>query len=166
MLLYFLDASMLIRAKNEYYEFGRVDEYWDWLSHHAQNNRVKIPLEIFEEITVGKDELSDWAKKNKEILLFLEEVDISLVQRVIQDGYAPDLNDIEIESLGRDPFLIAYALKDKSNRCLVTMEGRSQRKRQNRTIPSVCDDLGIRSINAFEFGRELDFRTNWKTQNP
>ena len=161
-MLYLLDANVLITAKNQYYEFGRVDQYWEWLAFQAEQGHVKIPIEIYEEITVGKDDLAAWAKANKEALLLEEEVDVGLVQHVTSAGYAPDLTDIELEAVGRDPFLIAYALVDVENRTVVTGEVRSNKQRQNRPIPSVCDTLGVRSCDQFAFGRSLDFRTNWK----
>ena len=106
-MLYLLDANVLITAKNLYYEFGRVDEYWEWLAFQGMQGTRQIPVEIFEEITVGKDELATWAKDNRTELILDEEVDIALVQRVTAEGYAPDLTDIELEVIGRDPFLIA-----------------------------------------------------------
>jgi len=36
-MLYLLDANILITAKNLYYEFGRVDQYWEWLSFQAEH---------------------------------------------------------------------------------------------------------------------------------
>ncbi len=161
-MLYLLDANVLITAKNLYYEFGRVDQYWEWLAFQAEEGNVKIPIEIYEEITVGKDDLAAWAKANKDALLLDEEVDISLVQHVTATGYAPDLTDIELEVVGRDPFLIAYASVDAESRMVVTGEVRSNKQRQNRPIPSVCDTLGVKSCDQFAFGRALDFRTNWK----
>lgn len=161
-MLYLLDADVLIKAKNLYYEFGRVDQYWEWLTFQAEEGRVKIPVEIYEEITVGKDQLAAWAKHNKAALVLEEDVDISLVQRVTIEGYAPDLTDIELEVIGRDPFLIAYALKDINNRMVVTGEVRSNKQRQNRSIPSVCDGFGVKSCDQWQFGRTLDFRTDWK----
>lgn len=161
-MLYLLDANVLITAKNLYYEFGRVDQYWEWLAFQAEQGHVKIPIEIFEEITVGKDSLAAWARTNKEALLLEEEVDIGLVQHATVAGYAPDLTDIELETVGRDPFLIAYALVDVAKRTVVTGEVRSNKQRQNRSIPSVCDTLGVKSCDQFAFGRSLDFRTNWK----
>lgn len=91
-----------------------------------------------------------------------DEVDIALVQRVTTEGYAPDLTDIELEVIGRDPFLIAYALADIDNRMAVTGEVRSNKQRQNRPIPSVCDALGVKSCDQWAFGRALNFRTGWK----
>ena len=161
-MLYLLDANVLITAKNQYYEFGRVDQYWEWLAFQGEQGHVKIPIEIYEEITVGKDDLAAWAKANKEALLLEEEVDVGLVQHETSAGYAPDLTDIELEAVGRDPFLIAYALVDVENRTVVTGEVRSNKQRQNRPIPSVCDTLGVKSCDQFAFGRSLDFRTNWK----
>lgn len=161
-MIYLLDANVLITAKNQYYEFGRVDQYWEWLAFQGEQGHVKIPIEIYEEITVGKDDLAAWAKANKEALLLEEEVDVGLVQHVTSAGYAPDLTDIELEAVGRDPFLIAYALVDVENRTVVTGEVRSNKQRQNRPIPSVCDTLGVKSCDQFAFGRSLDFRTNWK----
>jgi len=49
-------------------------------------------------------------------------VDIPLVSKVTDEGYAPDLTDDEVEKIGRDPFLIAYALAAVGERCIVTTE--------------------------------------------
>ena len=88
-----------------------------------------------------------------------------LMARVIEQGYAKDLNDEEIETIGQDAFLIAYALADVQQRRVVTTEtSRPRRKRANRHIPDVCRDLGIRCYNTFEFLRALDFTTRWKAR--
>lgn len=161
-MLYLLDANVLITAKNSYYEFGRVDQYWEWLAYQAERGHAKIPIEIYEEITAGNDQLAQWAKENKDVLVLEEDVDIALVRRVTTLGYAQDLTDIEVVAIGRDSFLIAYALADVDHRMVVTGEKRSNKKRQNRPIPSVCDDLGVSSCDQWQFGRDLDFRTDWK----
>ncbi len=163
-MLYLLDANVLIDANRDYYPIGRVDEYWAWLVHQGEQDRVKIPIEIYEEINVGDDALAEWAKQSTTVraLRLDEEVDIELVQRVTYEGYAPNLTDIEIEGIGRDPFLIAYALVDPNHRCVVTTEAsKPKATRQNRRIPDVCADLNVQSINAFQFVRQLDFRTTW-----
>ncbi len=74
----------------------------------GEKGQVKIPIEVYEEIKDGndRDELAIWAKKNKTeaALLFNEEVNVSLVSRVIDEGYAANLTDDEVEAIGRDPF--------------------------------------------------------------
>ncbi len=83
-----------------------------------------------------------------------EEVNIDLIRRVTEEGYAPDLTDTEIERIGRDPFLVAYALADAENRIIVTTErSKPKTRRMNRKIPDVARQFGIRSCSAFDFVR-------------
>lgn len=123
-VLYLLDANTLIDANRDYYGIGQVDEYWEWLVHFGERDRIKIPVEIYEELKAGSDALSAWARQGEAetALKFPEDVDIDLVRRVTEEGYAADLTDIEIEEIGRDPFLIAYALADPEDRVVVTTE--------------------------------------------
>ena len=78
-LLHLLDASVLIDAKNYYYPLDRVPEFWDWLVHMGLEGRVKIPMEIYDEIIEGNDELVDWLKENKAALVFEQHVNRGLV---------------------------------------------------------------------------------------
>ena len=54
-LLYVLDANVLIDASRDYYPISRVPEFWEWLLHRATQQRVAVPLEIYEELTDGSD---------------------------------------------------------------------------------------------------------------
>lgn len=164
-MLYLLDANILITASRTYYEISRVPEFWAWLVHMGEQNNVKIVQEVYEEITVGNDELASWVKQPgvETALRFSETVDINQVRVVTAKGYASDLTDDEIEKIGRDPFLIAYAMVDPANRCIVTTEiSRLKRTRGNRKIPNVCSDFGIKCFNTFELTAALDFSTSWQ----
>jgi hypothetical protein len=173
-MLYLLDASVLITAKDSYYPLDKVPEYWDWLEFIATNGQVKIPREIFEEIKEGpddesKDLLFEWIQRPniQEAIIFDEEVDIGLVQKVCNIGYAPDLNDVEVEEIGRDPFLIAYALKSPQTRAVITSEvSKSSLKRQNRRVPDVCNSLGVKWHTPFELNNFLKFSTGWYKSLP
>jgi len=163
-LLYLLDANVLIDANRDYYPLDRVPEFWDWLIKKGEEARIKIPLEQYEEIITGNDELVHWAKDHnvKLALLLNEEVNAALVAGIVDSGYANDLTDDEIEKMGRDPFLIAYALIDTENRCIVTTEAsKPRRQRANRHIPDVCNALNIPWCNTFSLLRTLDFKTGW-----
>jgi hypothetical protein len=145
---------------------GRVPEFWDWLISVGKDGFVKIPIEVYEEIKEGTDELAVWAKQEhvKWALQLDEECEVSLVANTIDVGYAPNLTDDEVEKLGRDPFLIAYARADSAERSIVSTEvSRPKRERANRHLPDVCDEFGVMHCNTFEFIRTLDFKTNWKT---
>jgi hypothetical protein len=168
-MLYLLDANVLITANGSYYPIDQVPEFWDWVHHQATSNRIKIPREILEEIKAGHsddDPLLDWiCTPEIEASLLLEEaVDPALVQRVVAMGYAPDLRDDEVEKIGRDPFLIAYALADSANRTVVTLEvSRPLTQRANRKVPDVCQAVGVASSGPFELNKALGFRTGWRT---
>ncbi len=165
-MLYLLDANVLIDANRDYYPMERIPEFWEWLENVGKNGNAAIPLEVHEEIGDGHDALANWAKRDsiKSALLFREEVDVSLISQVIDHGYASDLTDDEVETIGRDPFLIAYALKDAGGRCVVTTEAsKPKRRRANRHLPDVCRDLGVRCCNTFEFVRALNFSTKWNS---
>lgn len=164
-MIYLLDANVLITASNLYYSIDRVPEFWEWLLYQASAGKVKMPLEIIEEVLAGRKEndlLVDWMKVNKGVFLLDEDIDPDLLQRVVGAGYAPDLTDDELEQIGRDPFLVAYALAT-SNRSVVTTEVSAPSKtRQNLKLPDVCDTFSIPWLDTFRFTRALDFRTAWK----
>lgn len=164
-MLYLLDANVLIDANRDYYPIERVPEFWEWIAHVGENGHAKIPLEVYEEIKDGKDELATWAKDGQieAALLFGEEVDVTLVSKVTDEGYGPDLTDDDVEKMGRDPFLIAYAVAKVGQRCVVTTEvSKPRRLRANRHLPDVCNDFGVPCCNTFEFVRALNFSTRWK----
>lgn len=166
-MLYLLDANVLITANSSYYPIDQVPEFWSWVHHQATSDQVKIPREIMEEIKAGRkddDLLLDWlSNTDVEAALLLDEVvDAALVQQVVTNGYAPDLHDDEVEKIGRDPFLIAYALADSANRTVVTTEvSRPSTQRANRKVPDVCQSIGVASCGPFALNRALGFRTDW-----
>jgi hypothetical protein len=167
-VLYLLDANVLITASNTYYPLDSVPEFWAWLAHQGSIQNIRMPIEIFEEVKDGgseveKDLLFGWIQTNKAALLLMDEADPELVTRVVEEGYGSDLTDNEIEQIGRDPFLIAYALASPAVRCVVTTETSAPRKqRQNRKIPDVCTSLGVTCCDTFAMLRALGFSTKWR----
>ncbi len=123
-MLFLLDANVLIDANRDYYPLMRIPEYWEWLLHKGSRGEVKIALEVYEEVKAGTDDLAQWMKEleTESALLLNEDVSVALVGKVTSEGYAPDLNDVEVEKIGRDPFLIAYGVADAQNRCIVSTE--------------------------------------------
>ena len=157
-----LDANVLITANNSYYPLDRVAQFWEWLLHMGENGQIKMPVEMVEEIVGGNDALAAWLADttHRDAVQLDEQVDVALVQRVINDGYAPDLNDVEIEKIGRDPFLIAAALRSPADRVVVTVEvSKPAAQRANRRVPDVCKTLGLACIDTFRLIRDLNFST-------
>ncbi len=161
-MIYLFDANTLIQAKNEYYPLEHIPQFWDWMVEQGNAGRIKIPFEVFDEIAAFQDDLSDWIRCSevKTALLLDEAVDPSLLRRVMEIGYQskdPLFNETDIEKIGRDAFLIAYA-SVSNQRVVVTKEvSKPGKQRGNRKIPDVCDSIGIVCKRDFEIYRALGF---------
>lgn len=164
-MIYLLDADTLIRADSTYYPLKRFPIFWEWLRHNGTAGFVKVPIEQYEEVVAGKGDLVDWLKdeETKEALLLNDEADPVLIGEVIEKGYASDLDEAELEKVGRDPFLIAYGYAALGSRFVVTFEvSAPSKQRANRKVPDVCNELGVDCGTLFDVIEALDFTTDWK----
>lgn len=163
-MLYLLDADTLITSSNKIYKMSRFMPFWMWLLEMATKGSLKIPHEQFDEIAAGNkkdDPLVNWLtqKEVSSAMVLDEEVDSKLLANTIITGYAPDLSEVELVEIGKDPFLIAYASLNPPNRCVVSFENsKPGKKRANSKIPDVCKIAGVRCITIFEMLEELDFK--------
>lgn len=166
-LLYLLDASSVIGVHDTYYPCDRVPEFWEWLEFQSRKGVCKIPPSIFAEIKPENEKFNSWIESNKMNLVLAKVEDLELVRYVKAEGYGENLTEVEIEKIGADPFLIASALEVPGHRCVVTHEiSRPKRKRANRHIPDICDQLGVSWMNTVDFIYALDFKTRWKKEIP
>ena len=132
-MLYLLDANTLIDAKRDYYPISRVPEFWDWIIFQGQQGIIKIPIEVYEEFSDTKDkdgekdELATWAEhiEIRNSLLLDEEAEQDLVARITYGGYVANPTDDELEKIGRDPFLLSYALKEFKGGDLLLLDNQS-----------------------------------------
>jgi len=160
--MYLIDANVLIRAHGDFYAIDRVPQFWDWLVDQGQKDKVKIPYEIHDEIVAGDDALASWGKdpEVKASLLLDEAPNPELVQQVLTQGYEgndPDFTDVDVQKIGRDAFIVAYALAG-SDRIVVTREvSASSKRRGNRKIPDACNGCGVKWTTDYEMYRLLDF---------
>ncbi|MCY4288703.1 MAG: DUF4411 family protein [Aestuariivita sp.] len=139
------------------YPLDLLPKYWEWLLSYAENNAIKVPLEIYEEIEDKKtDLLSGWIKQTdvKKVLQLREEAEPDNL-KMVRATYGENLSEVELETIGADLFLISYAVGNP-NRVIVTNEiSRSRRIRANRTIPDICRDLKIEWMPDITLYREL-----------
>lgn len=124
---------------------------------------VKIPREQYDEVTAGRGILVDWLEVDevRASLLLNEDADPARVDRVINRSYR-HLNEVEIEQVGQDPFLISYATVAPQDRTIVTFEvAAPNQRRGKRKIPDACAVFSIATCNIFDFIETLDFTTGW-----
>lgn len=153
-MLYLLDANVLIDANMYYYPIERVPEFWDWLEAMGQRGFLKVPAEIFDEVVRPRpddpDQVIGWLLDRENSFVVESETPSDLVTLVTEEGYGDNLSDVDIGKVGRDPFLIAYALQDIENRVVVSNEvSKPSATGPNRRVPDVCADFHVRCVNVF-----------------
>ncbi|KAF2342910.1 DUF4411 family protein [Flavobacterium tistrianum] len=162
--IYCLDANVLIQAWQKYYSPKFCPSYWEVLNTLGTQKRIFIPELVYEEIIRTDDDLSDWLKKSNITVRKIDEP----VTRCLQSIYSNNplhknlVDNVKGRSLA-DPWVIAHAINDKA--IVVTKEEKiTALNSQKIKIPNVCDNMGIRWINDFEFIAELGFIFNCKLQ--
>jgi len=152
---YCLDANVLIQAWQKYYNPKFCPDYWKVLTELGKNERIFIPELVYEEIIRTEDDLSKWLKGSKIPINKINE-QITIHIRKILENYPMLVDNTKARSLA-DPWVIAHALKEKAT--VVTKEEKVTALNSNKIkIPNVCDNMGIRWINDFQFIDESDIK--------
>ena len=150
--MYVLDADILIRAKNTYFQFERVPPFWDWLAQQAEKGNVWMPHETW--VKIGdktpdqRDELALWAIDHKDNLIIEDRSYDTRFGEVYQQYAWPDgspTTEADTITIGDDYALIAAALDNGYT--VVTNEVRNNSIGANKKIPNVCDELGVDCID-------------------
>ncbi|MCF8340449.1 MAG: DUF4411 family protein [Chitinophagaceae bacterium] len=124
----------------------------------GKQDKIFIPELVYEEITRTEDDLSKWFKASKiPIKKISEPVTICLQKIYAADPVHKNLVDnITGRSLA-DPWVIAHSLHE--NAIVVTKEEKITALNSKRIrIPNVCDNMGVRWINDFQFIDEVDIK--------
>jgi len=151
---YCFDANVLIQAWQKYYAPAICPDYWDILIEFGKKSLIFLPEEVYNEITRTEDDLSAWLKKsNIPILKISEPVSQCLLRIFNQNPVHKNLVDNTKQRSLADPWVIAHAMNE--NATVVTKEEKVTALNSQRIkIPNVCDNMGVRWINDFEFIRE------------
>lgn len=155
---YCLDANVLIEAWRKYYNPKFCPHYWEILKELGRQGKIFIPEIVYEEIVRTEDDLSAWLKTSEvPVHSITEPVTISLQKIYSSDPAHKNLVDSAKARSLADPWVIAHALHE--NAIVVTKEEKITALNSNRIkIPNVCDNMGIRWMNDFQFVDELGIR--------
>ena len=130
-----------------------IDVYpsvWEKISELMENGTITSSQEVYEEILVGEDYLTEWAKKRSKCFLPTDEE----TQKVVRDILLKHRGLVEggKKKNNADPFVIAVA---KINGCTIVSEEIPTKNPDAPKIPDVCSDLGLNCINFVAFSREM-----------
>lgn len=155
---YCLDANVLIQAWHKYYNPKFCPDYWKILIELGKSGKIFIPELVYEEIVRTEDDLSKWLKGNKIPINKISEPVTICLQKIY--GANPTHKNLVDNTKARslaDPWVIAHAMHE--NATIVTKEEKVTALNSNRIkIPNVCDNMGIRWINDFQFIDELGIK--------
>ena len=151
---YCLDANVLIQAWQKYYSPKICPEYWKLLERLGHSQRIFLAKDVEEEIMKTEDELSQWLKSSG-IPIYPREGSVLLCLKKIFETDPTHLrlvDNIKGRSLA-DPWVIAHAMDQDA--CVVTKEAKQTTQTNRIKIPNVCEKMGVRCIDDFQFIREL-----------
>ena len=81
-MAYLLDSDVFIRAKNDHYGFELCPGFWDWIERANAAGAVHSIEAVYNELTVGGDDLSNWARAHKGFFLPTTQDELSAIGAV------------------------------------------------------------------------------------
>ena len=137
-----LDTNSLITAKDQYYGFDVVPQFWDWLEVQVRGGIVYSPLAVYKEWMGGSDQLKEWVKILRTKGLRTQpsngvQQKLGIVVQHVSASYAE--HNAEHFLAKADPWAIAQAWHDGSY--LVTHEKLVGEGAKRVMIPNVCRDI-------------------------
>jgi hypothetical protein len=148
--VYWIDADVLIQAVNLYYPFDRVPKFWSFLGEQLEQQTIKAPKVVYDEVCAGNDELADWCALRKDKGLCIK------ASKAVQDAYGDVathvVNKYKFHQAneflkGGDGWVIAHALDGDG--MVVTQESTKSHKAKVK-VPTVCKEVGATCINTFQ----------------
>ncbi len=141
-------------------------KFWDFLLEYAQNSTVASIDKVFDEINKGNDDLKEWANtKFKKYFLnteneqvFLKYAELMQWAEKQNNHYNRNAIDDFMKVDNADPWLIAFALIDKSNYTIVTFEKPNPTRKNKIQIPNVCQEFGVECCDLYDMLKNLNFR--------
>lgn len=152
---YCLDANVLIQAWQKYYNPKFCPDYWNILIVLGKNETIFIPELVYEEVVRTVDDLSKWLKSSNIPIANISESVTKHIRKILED-YPLLVDNTKARSLA-DPWVIAHAISE--NATVVTKEEKVTALNSKKIkIPNVCDNIGIRWMNDFQFIEEVDIK--------
>lgn len=164
-LRYLLDANVLMEAKRRYYRFHLCPGFWECIAwHHKQGNLASID-KVKGEIEDGKDDLSQWVKRECPKSFFLPTTDAKVGEWYgkaiawVQSQTRYSAAAVSKFAVNADGWLIAYA--KHNGYTVVTLEVPAPESRTEVKIPDVCVALGVKYVDTFDMLGAVRTQFTW-----
>lgn len=150
---YLLDTNVLISAKNFHYGLDFCPAFWEWLIHAGNNGTVFSIDKVADEITAGRDELTDWMRQRGGGLFRRSHGALApQLMQVSNWCYTQRFTPAAIDTFFHeaDYYIIAHAL---AGRHIVVTHEVFEDSIARIKIPNVCLGLDIRFMTPFQMLR-------------
>lgn len=155
---YILDSNVLIEAWVKYYSPVFCTGYFSSIERLGEQGRLAIPQKVYDEIERKSDELFEWVKNSQiPVRPMTEGVQKALRRLYEKDPKHRRLADTAKNRSMADPWVIAHAMDEEA--VVVTKEEKIVTPGSQKVkIPNVCDTMGVRCIQDFEFIKEVNIK--------
>jgi hypothetical protein len=144
---YLVDTSSFLKIYEDYPVTHR-QLILNGLDPLIQISRIRTVRVVLDEVSRNNERLGDWLQEHKDHLLLPNDDQLIHAAFLITRSF-PDIYDEKRNYLQADPFLVGAA--QTYNLVMVTDELprhlRRRRSQNERHIPDVCSELGIRCLN-------------------
>jgi hypothetical protein len=160
MRIYWMDANVLIQAKNRHYKFHVHPKFWSFLSAEMEKGTIRVSKMVYDEVSGGDDDLAKWCKQRREKGLCIRP------SKAVQDCYGKQVatyvsggrwkpHHVSEFLRGGDGWVIAHAIE--SDGIVVTEESDKSHNAKIK-IPTVCKALDVECIATHEMLDRLKAR--------
>ncbi len=157
MTNFWLDSNVFIEGKKGPYDFDIAPRFWTMIDELVEGGQVACPIQVYQELLDGQDEIVNWARERKNSGMFVDpsiavQKEVRGVVSYVVRSY-PD-NQARRRFLRRaDPWIIAHAIAEGG--VVVSLESRVRPSSQQVKIPNVCDQYSVKCINTYDMIRQL-----------
>ena len=144
-----VDTSGWLDGWHRYYPRDVFPSLWQNVEERVNGSDIIASEEVYVEVQKKDDDLHEWMKQRKFMLIPANESVQGCVAQVLRTY--PRLVDTLKGRSQADPFVIATAVETGS----VVVTGESVGTATRPRIPFVCQQLGIRCITFLDMIREL-----------
>jgi hypothetical protein len=148
-MAYCVDTSGWLDGWQRYYPPDVFPSLWRKIEDQVAAGQIFSSEEVYVELSKKADDLHDWIKARKEMLVSSEEA-VQLQVTYLLKKY-PRLVDTLKNRSQADPFVVAVAMEHKLSLVTGEVGGTIERPR----IPFVCAAEGVICINFLQMIREL-----------
>lgn len=152
-MIYCVDTSGWLDGWVRDYPADVFPSLWERLAECVAEGTIKCSEEVYVELEKKDDEIHDWIKARKEVVVPINEEIQRVVMELLQQH--PRLVDTHKHRSHADPFVIATA--ESLGAAVVTGE-KARGKLDIPKIPDVCEQRKIPCISFLQMLRELGWK--------